>query len=169
MASLSDKHKTFIIVRLACYETPTEVQTSFREEYGTEISLSQIAYYNAKGSQADKLAGKWIDLFNEARHRFNTEISDIPIASQAFRLKKLQKNLERMEQMRNYKGANETIEQAAKEVGGAFTNEKKLDHSGSIGGVLVSPQQQDPEQWAQDVVTYQQKVKELTEAEGNGG
>lgn len=46
---------------------------------------------------------------------------------------------------------------------------EKVDHDVKIGGVLVSPQQQDPEQWAQDVVKYQQKVRELTEADDNGG
>lgn len=69
--------------------------------------------------------------------------------------------MQQLEKMRNYKGANETIEQAAKEVGGAFTNKHEHEHSGSVGGVLVVPESPDPEEWAQSVVTYQNKIKEL--------
>lgn len=170
MASLANKHKSFIVIRLACYDSSTEIQEEFMNSFGFTPSLTQISYYNPKNAQGSKqLAQKWKDLFDETRLKFKEEIQDIPIANQAYRLKKLQRNMESLERMRNYKAANETIEQAAKEMGGAFTNEKKLDHSGSIGGVLVSPQQQDPDQWAQDVVEYQKKVRELTEADKNGG
>lgn len=169
MATLKSKHKSFIVIKLACYDSSTEIQQDFEEEYGFKPALNQISYYNPENIQSSNLAQKWRDLYSETRKRFNEEISSIPIANQAYRLKKLQRNMQKLEEMRNYKAANETIEQAAKEVGGAFTNEKKLDHSGSIGGVLVSPKQQDPEEWAQDVVKYQQKVRELTGADNNGG
>jgi hypothetical protein len=37
------------------------------------------------------LAKKWVDLFNATRDRFLNEISDIPIANKAYRLRVLQR------------------------------------------------------------------------------
>jgi hypothetical protein len=135
MATLSNKHKTFIVIRLACYDSPTEVVEAFKEEFGVETDRVQVSYYNPLSAFGkEKLAQKWKDLFNETRERFKEEIQGIPIANQAYRLKKLQKNMEQLERMKNYKGANDTIEQAAKEVGGAYTN--KLEHTGKDGGPI---------------------------------
>lgn len=128
MAALKSNHKTFIVIRLACYDPPSEVAEAVQEEYGVQISRSQINYYNPTSIQgAQQLAQEWKDLFYETRSKFKEAIQDIPIANQAYRLKKLQQNMERLERMKNYKAANETIEQAAKEVGGSFTNRHEMD------------------------------------------
>ena len=46
---------------------------------------------------------------------------------------------------------------------------EKVKHEGNVGGVLISPQQQSPEEWAKNVVEYQKKVRELTEVGEDGG
>lgn len=38
---------------------------------------------------------------------------------------------------------------------------EKVKHDVSVGGVLAIPQEQTPEEWAEAVVRYQQKVREL--------
>lgn len=134
MASLANKHKSFIVIRLACYDSSTEIQQEFEELYGFKPDMNQIAYYNPDNIlSSQRLAQKWRDLFNDTRARFKEEVQNIPIANQAYRLKKLQKNMEHLERVRNYKAANETIEQAAKEVGGSYTN--KREHSGTLGSI----------------------------------
>ncbi|MGM7841927.1 DUF2280 domain-containing protein, partial [Yersinia enterocolitica] len=79
---------------------------------------------------------KWIDLFNSTRSRFQTEISDIPIANRAYRLRALDRMAAKAETMKNFAMTAQLMEQAAKEVGDAYSNKHKLEHTGKDGGVI---------------------------------
>lgn len=57
-----------------------------------------------------------------ARERFEREVADVPIARRAFRLRRLQKIHDQALESGNLALALHTLEQAAKEVGGMFTN-----------------------------------------------
>ena len=136
MATLNEKHKSFIVMSLACYDSPVKVQKAVKENFGVDVSLPQLTYYNPKSIQgSDQLAQKWKDLFEETRVRFLEEITEIPISQKVYRLKKLQENLDNFESMRNYKAVNECLEQAAKEVGGAFTNKREHDFNGLMKSI----------------------------------
>ncbi|MEX4923154.1 DUF2280 domain-containing protein, partial [Enterobacter cloacae] len=85
---------------------------------------------------AAKLSQKWIDLFNATRKRFQNEIADIPIANKAYRLRVLDRMATNAEKMKNYGMTSQLIEQAAKEMGDAYTNKHKFEHSGPNGGAI---------------------------------
>lgn len=68
---------------------------------------------------------KWVDLFNDLRDRFLNEISDIPIANKAYRLRVLQRMSTTAENMKNIGMTAQLLEQAAKEVGEAYSNKQK--------------------------------------------
>lgn len=135
MATLKSKHKKFIITRLACFDAPSEIAEEFEEYFDFEVPLNQISYYNPGNLQGRDLAAKWKDLFTEVRERFLEEVQHTPIAHKAYRLRKLQQIFEKFERMANYKAANETLEQAAKEMGGWFTNKKLLDLNGLMSSI----------------------------------
>ena len=82
------------------------------------------------------LAKKWVDLFHSTRARFQSDISDIPIANKAYRLRVLDRMMGNAEKMRNIALAAEIIEQAAKECGDAYSNKHKFEHSGPNGGAM---------------------------------
>ncbi|NBC16566.1 MAG: DUF2280 domain-containing protein [Bacteroidetes bacterium] len=141
---LDQKHKVFIVERLACYDTPTEVQTAFQERFGERISLSQIVYYDPTSSQGRReLAQDWKDLFAETRQRFTRDTSEIAIAQKAYRLRRLGRIARQAAGMRNYVLEMDALEQAAKEVGDAYTNSKKVDVTSGgdqiTGVVFTSP------------------------------
>lgn len=136
MATLSNKHKAFIVRELAHFEKPTDIQEEFNERFNVEVSLSQISYYNPNNAQGSRqLAQDWKELFNESRRKFIEGINEEPIAHKRYRLKKLQKAAEKFENMKNYKGVAEILEQAAKEVGGAYTNKKEIDLNGLMKSI----------------------------------
>lgn len=136
MATLDSKHRRFIVRGLAHFKTPTEIKEEFEDAFSVEVSLPQIAYYNPNGAQGSaQLAQKWKDLFNESRQQYIEGVNQEPIAHQRYRLKKLQKGAEKFEAMKNFKGMAEILEQAAKEVGGAFTNKTELDLNGLMGSI----------------------------------
>lgn len=132
MAELTEQMKLFIVHGLACYDTPSQVATAVKDEFGVEVTRQQVARYDAAKATAKDLSKKLRDIFNATREAFLADVSSIPIAQQAYRLRVLQRNLNRVEGQGNVAMVSQLLEQAAKESGGAFTNRTKLEHSGEI-------------------------------------
>lgn len=134
MPVLTNTQKSFIVMRLAMYERPTDVCEQFKQRFNTEIDPRHVGFYSPETGQGkERLSQKWRQLFYEARTSFLEDASKIPIAHKAYRLMKLQKNFEWLEARKskeNIEQANRTLEQAAKESGGMF---EKEDLSGLVG------------------------------------
>ncbi|MEC6413528.1 DUF2280 domain-containing protein [Achromobacter xylosoxidans] len=134
MAKLADAHKSYIVQALACWDTPSQVAEAVKEEFGLDVPRMQVAQYDPTKVAGKDLAKKWRDLFEATRKRFREEVAEIPIADQAYRLRQLGKIYERHISHGNVIGAAGVLEQAAKEVGGAFTNRR--EHTGVGGGPI---------------------------------
>ncbi|WP_314412136.1 DUF2280 domain-containing protein [Pantoea septica] len=138
MAALSTEVKAFIVQSLACYETPAKVIELVKEHFKVIVTRQQVSAYDPANAMAKSLSQKWVDLFNSTRTRFQTEISDIPIANKAYRLRTLDRMAANTEKMRNFALTAQLIEQAAKECGDAYTNKQKVEHTGKDGGPIES-------------------------------
>ena len=100
------------------------------------MTRQQVASHDPTKVAGKGLAQKWVELFNLTRDRFLNEISGIPIANKAYRLRVLDRMATRAEGMKNLALTAEIIEQAAKECGDAYTNKHKFEHSGPNGGAI---------------------------------
>lgn len=138
MAALKPDVKAFIIQMLACYDTPSQVVEAVQKDFGIAITRQQVETHDPTKVSGKTLAKKWVDLFNAARDRFLNEISDIPIANKAYRLRVLQRMSTNAENMKNIGMTAQLLEQAAKEVGEAYTNRQKVEHTGANGGPIRS-------------------------------
>lgn len=131
MAKLTKDQKEFIVRELACWRSPSEVAEGVVErwpELDGKIDRRQVFEYNP-----DRSAGKRLEaLFDATREAFISEIGRLGIAHQSWRLREILETVGRAKRMGNEKLKLEALEQAAKELGGAFTNSKRLQHSGSI-------------------------------------
>ena len=136
MASLKGEVKAFIVQSLACFDTPSQVVEAVKKEFGITIPRQQVESHDPTKANGKGLAKKWVEMFNETRERFQNEISDIPIANKAYRLRVLDRMATRAEGMKNLALTAEIIEQAAKECGDAYTNKHKFEHSGPNGGAI---------------------------------
>ncbi|MFZ5265397.1 DUF2280 domain-containing protein [Enterobacter roggenkampii] len=139
MAALSPEVKAFIVQALACFDTPTQIASQVKQEFGLDISIQQVSSYDPTKAIAKNLGQKWIDLFNATRTRFQTELSDIPIANKAYRLRALNRMMTNAEKMRNMALAASLMEQAAKEVGDAYSNKQKVEHTSPDGSMSPRP------------------------------
>jgi hypothetical protein len=139
MAALSPEVKAFIVQALACFDTPTQIAAQVKQEFGLSITIQQVSSYDPTKAIAKNLGQKWVDLFNTTRTRFQTEITDIPIANKAYRLRTLDRMMTKAENMRNMALAASLMEQAAKEVGDAYTNRQKVEHSSPDGSMAPKP------------------------------
>ena len=136
MAALKPEVKAYIIQMLACYDTPSQVVEAVQKDFGITITRQQVETHDPTKVSGKTLAKKWVDLFNRTRDRFLNEISDIPIANKAYRLRALNRMAMTTEGMKNFGMTAQLLEQAAKEVGDAYTNKLKVESTGKDGGPI---------------------------------
>ncbi len=129
MAALKEPVKIFIVQALACRDTPQEVVEQVKQEFGVDISRSQCECYDPTKYSGRNLSKKFVELFELTREKFDKGLIDIPIANKYYRLKQYQRQLEKT---RNAKTALKILEQAAKDIGGQFTNRQEI--TGKDGG-----------------------------------
>lgn len=101
MATLKGEVKAFIVQSLACFDTPSQVVELVKKEFGLSITRQQVESHDPTKANGRGLAQKWVELFHETRKRFQTELSDIPIANKAYRLRALDRMMARAEGMKN--------------------------------------------------------------------
>jgi hypothetical protein len=106
-----------ILIGLACYDTPGQVATSVKERFGLALSRQHIEAYHPERQAGSRLKSLWRAVFVEARARFHAEISDIPIAHRAYRLRALERMALQAEVMGNYGLVCRMLELAAQEAG----------------------------------------------------
>lgn len=138
MAKLNKDQQIFIVQSLACFEPLRVIKELFKEKFGFDITIQQIEFYDPTKIASANLGRKWREAFKDAREKFQNEVIDIPIANKAFRLKKMQDTMDKAESMKNYPLVLQTLEQAAKECGDAYTNKSKVDHT-TNGESIVKP------------------------------
>lgn len=133
MAKLDDRVKQFIVQALACYDTPTQVAAAVKEEFGLTITRMHVQTYQPGTAAGRDLSKRWRDLFDATRKAFLEDAASVPIAQQSYRLRRLQQLHDLAAARNNAQLAAALLEQAAKEVGGAFTNTRKLGGEGPPG------------------------------------
>lgn len=131
MAALKNDVKAFIVQALACFDTPTQVSQTVKQEFDIDVTRQQVEQHDPTKRAGVNLAAKWVTLFHDTRKRFREETAEIPIANRAVRLRTMNRFVERAETMKNIGLAMQILEQAAKEVGDVYVNrQKKADDEG---------------------------------------
>ncbi|OCY39109.1 DUF2280 domain-containing protein [Acinetobacter pittii] len=131
MAALKEPVKIFIVQALACRDTSQEVADQVKQEFGIDIDRMQCSSYDPTKVAGRNLSQKFKDLFEKTREEFDAGLIDIPIANKYYRLRMYQKYLEKT---KNIKAGMKILEQAAKDIGGQFTNRQEI--TGKDGGPL---------------------------------
>jgi hypothetical protein len=132
VASLTEAEKVEIVTRLACFESPADVRADFAER-GRVLTASQLAYYDPTNARAANLATKWRTLFETTRAAYVSDVSSVAVAHRAHRLRRIGDAAERFARMGNVRGELDALEQAAKEMGGAYEGRRR------VTGTLATP------------------------------
>jgi len=125
MPHLTEEQKIFIVRRLACFHTPTEVAEDVKEEFGIEIAREHVRSYNPLQVE---VAEKWREIFDTVRKAYREQVLDVPIANERYRLQERQFWYEREKGRKNPNPAvaQEILDQAARDTGGAFTSRRDV-------------------------------------------
>jgi hypothetical protein len=138
---LTDEQKTFVVQRLACFDSPALVVRALKEEFGATLTAQAVECYDPTKRAGRNLAKRWKTIFEVTRNRFLADTASIGVAHPAVRLARLQRLADRAESAGAIKLAAELLEQAAKETGGMYQRSAGAgsdtgDASG--GGVTVN-------------------------------
>ena len=125
MAAIKDDVKLFIVKALACYQEPMQIIEDVKLNFGIDVTRQQLQAYNPGTVAGARLGRKWKDIFKDTRVQYLRDISSIPISQMAYRLRALQREYDRVARQKNTQLAAQILKQAAKEVGGFFTNCRK--------------------------------------------
>ncbi|ELS1888789.1 DUF2280 domain-containing protein [Raoultella ornithinolytica] len=159
MAALKPEVKAAIVQMLACYDTLSIVVDAIQKDYGIRVTPQQVESHDPTKVSGKGLAKKWVDMFNTTRDRFLNEISDIPIANKAYRLRVLQRMSTDAEKMKNMGMTAQLLEQAAKEVGDVYTNKQKVEQSVvATHNVMPVPSCDNVEDWEKAAQKQQGEV-----------
>lgn len=134
MAALTQSQKLYLIQRLACFDSPSEIVHGAKTELGLIVTTQQVCYYDPTTVNGRNLAEDLKRLFEECRARFLADVNLIPIANQSYRLRRLQQMADDPMNRRNHRLVSDLLKQAAQEMGGLFTNKREL--SGPNGGAI---------------------------------
>lgn len=134
MATLTEDQKTFVVQALACFDTPSQVAQAVKENFGIVVDRRQVECYDPTKAAGKGVAKKFRALFEDTRATFLKEASAVPVSKQVYRLRVLQRALERAEKSNNTPMVLQILEQVAKETGGAFTNRREV--TGKDGGPI---------------------------------
>jgi|GEM_PF-1963733 len=132
--ALKEEQKIFITTRLAAFNRPSKVVKEFSEVFGERIDRRRVHYYDASCPGNTRLGQKWRKLFWSLRDEFLKRVEDIPMSYKAYRLRQLQALYEQAIDAANIPLAKELLEQAAKEMGEAYSNRRLI--SGPGGGPI---------------------------------
>ncbi|KQT52260.1 DUF2280 domain-containing protein [Aureimonas sp. Leaf427] len=133
---LTDEVRTHIVQGLACFDSPSVVAASVKKEFDVTVSPQAVEAYDPTKRAGRNLSEKWRTLFEAARTSFVEDTARIGISHRAVRLRALQRMAEKAEDMRNLALAAQLLEQAAKEMGEAYSNRHRLEHTGKNGGPI---------------------------------
>lgn len=136
MAALPDNIKVFVTQALACFDTISRVAKAVREEFGVEVSPQQCERYDPTKRAGATLSKKYRTIFERTRAEFLNDTSRIGVSHRAVRLRALERAIALAETRGNIPLMAQLLEQAAKESGDAFTNRRRLEHTGENGGPI---------------------------------
>lgn len=140
MADLKPLEKRFLVERLAVYTSIADTIEAFEKEFPKRPApdRKQVSEYGLdKSRNREKRGEDLVKLWDETRKAYLEETKDIPIAFAGWRLRELQDLYETEKKGGYRKSAKATLEQAAKERGGLYTNRHEL--TGKDGAPLPAP------------------------------
>ena len=131
MSGLSHEAKVRLTTLMAQFCGPAEAARLVSDEFGVTVDRRTAWKFDAS-KRGCTTGPRYRQLFHEVRERWLNDMAAIPIAQQGHRLRVLDRLLTKLEAEGDYAGALKALEQAAKEAGGIFTNERKASVTANV-------------------------------------
>ena len=113
---LTAEHKAYIVVRLACYDSPRAIVKSLKEDFGIEVTRKGLERYNPTLFAGRACAEQWATLFYETRRKLVEGRADIGAAHKMVRIRWLDQMARRKIADEDTAEARALLKQAAGEM-----------------------------------------------------
>ena len=131
---LNPEQQTYVVQALACFDPPGVIVAALKKDFGVSITIQAVEVYDPNKRAGRNLSKRWRAIFEETRKTFLEDTAAIGISHRAVRLRALQRMADKAEGQGNMVLASSLLEQAAKEVGGSYTNRREV--TGANGGPM---------------------------------
>lgn len=138
-AKIPAEIRTYIVQANACFDSPTAVAEAVSREFGIAVTRQYVEQHDPTKRAGVNLSKGLRKVFDQTREKFLADTSDIAISHKPVRLRALQRMAQKAEWQGNMVLAASLYEQAAKEVGEAYTNRQKLEHTSPDGSMSSKP------------------------------
>ena len=154
---LTPEHKTFVVKRLATYDTPTAIVRDLKALFGVEITLQAVDHYHPHKAAEKRLAPCWQELFWETRKAFIAACAEVGTMEQMVRVQLREDMVLMARDAGHYRIANELLDSIAKEAGKMFVNRPML----ALAAAAPAP----VPQAARIIYEYDDGIKEISPGE----
>jgi hypothetical protein len=117
--------KRFLVQRLACFEKPSAVAKAFKEEFGFELQLNRVTYYDPTTKAGAALLDELKVIFFETRQGNLADLEGIKIFHKAHQLRALDRALDTAESRGAIPMVIDLVEAAAK-IAGTIVSKHEL-------------------------------------------
>ena len=124
MPTLTDEMKTFIVMGLARFDTPSAVAEAVKSTFGVAVTRQHVHLYDPACAQPP--APRWRALHAATRRAFLAEIAEIGVSHKAVRLRLLERMAHDAIANHYPDTAAALLEQAAKECGGIYVRKPSV-------------------------------------------
>jgi len=119
--------KQFIVINNACGSSPSQVAKAVKEVFGLDVSAQAVERYDPTKTAGQSLSLPLKTLFREMQREFQTMVVKAGVADQSWRIAKLHLIAQHCFDQGNYQRTMEAMEQAAKDLGGVYTNKARIE------------------------------------------
>lgn len=135
---LTEEQQAWIVTQLAMFRTPSQVSKELKERWGVDFPRQRVEYYDPTKQRAktNRIAKKWVQLFETTRQEYLRDISQVPIANRKWRLEQLQKLYDNAPD-RNVKLRADLLVEAEKFTGDAYSNKRQHELSTPQGPLEI--------------------------------
>lgn len=138
ITNLTDEHKTYIVRRLAAYETLSVIAKGLKQEFGITVPKTHIQYYDPERKASGNLSRRWRDLFWTTRKAFRDGLADIGANYPLVRIFWRGEMAQETWAAGRHGVANDILDSIAKEAPAAPDESAAQGHFGLSGGPLTA-------------------------------
>ena len=129
VAEFTEEAKLLAVRLIARFTSYPDAARHITEQLGIETDHYQLRHYDPENPHY-RAGEKWVPIFEAERAKYLTDVTSVPIANQGYRLNGLQQAAEKALKTGQLALYASLLEQAAKEVGGVLTNERRVINDG---------------------------------------
>jgi hypothetical protein len=164
VAVLTEQDKEAMVLQFARFRRPAEVVAFMKEERGVELDVQQARTYDPTNPRFEADRDKWEPVYLAAREAYISDMKQVVVANQAWRLNELHDLYNLAKKAKNTKLAADLLEQIARECGGVMTNSRELtvndkrekmtaeDRRAALGSILAEELAKQPTQPVQPTI-----------------